>query len=101
MRSNSSRREASPSGALAFASGKVDMTFPYSVTQPLLNDVKGRMPHALCETSSLGLYRSLIVNREKPPFDNADLRRAMALSLDRKSFFDIITEGEGGVGGSR
>src|SRR5262249_19190820 len=44
---------------LAFVSGKVDMTFPYSVTQPLLNDVKGRMPHALCETSSLGLDRSL------------------------------------------
>jgi peptide/nickel transport system substrate-binding protein len=84
---------------LAFAAGKVDMTFPYSVTQPLLNDVKGRMPHALCETSSLGLYRSLIVNREKPPFDNADLRRAMALSLDRKSFIDIITEGQGDIGG--
>jgi len=84
---------------LAFAAGKVDMTFPYSVTQPLLNDVKGRMPHALCETSSLGLYRSLIVNREKPPFDNADLRRAMALSLDRKSFIDTITEGQGDIGG--
>jgi peptide/nickel transport system substrate-binding protein len=43
--------------------------------------------------------RSLIVNREKPPFDNADLRRAMALSLDRKSFIDIITEGQGDIGG--
>src|SRR5439155_22499457 len=50
---------------LAFAARKVDMTFPYSVTQPLLNDVKGRMPHALCETSSLGLYRSLIVQPRK------------------------------------
>jgi peptide/nickel transport system substrate-binding protein len=84
---------------LAFAAGKVDMTFPYSITQPLLNDVKSRMPQALCETSALGLYRSLIVNREKPPFDSPDLRRAMALSLDRKSFIDIITEGQGDIGG--
>jgi peptide/nickel transport system substrate-binding protein len=84
---------------LAFAAGKFDMTFPYTITQPLLNDVKSRMPHASCEMSALGLYRSLIVNREKPPFDNADLRRAMALSLDRKAFIDIITEGEGDIGG--
>jgi peptide/nickel transport system substrate-binding protein len=41
----------------------------------------------------------LIVNRDAPPFDNADLRRAMALSLDRKAFIDILTEGQGNVGG--
>src|SRR2546426_11053141 len=74
---------------LAFAAGKFDMTFPYTITQPLLHDVKSRMPQASCEMSALGLYRTLIVNREKPPFDNAELRRAMALSLDRKAFIDI------------
>ena len=37
--------------------------------------------------------RTLLVNRDKPPFDNPDLRRAMALSLDRKAFIDILTEG--------
>ncbi len=84
---------------LAFAAGKFDMTFPYTITQPLLNDVKSRMPGVSCEMSALGLYRSLIVNREKPPFDNAELRRAMALSIDRKSFIDIITDGQGDIGG--
>src|SRR5271166_1267616 len=29
---------------------------------------------------------NLLVNREAPPFDNPDLRRAFALALDRKSF---------------
>ena len=33
------------------------------------------------------------------PFDSPDLRRAMALSLDRKTFVDIITEGQGDIGG--
>src|SRR4029077_20742638 len=79
--------------------GKFDMTFPHSITQPLLNDVKSRLPQASCEMSALGLNRNLIVNRKKPPFDNADLRRAMALSLDRKAFIDIITEGHGDIGG--
>jgi peptide/nickel transport system substrate-binding protein len=47
----------------------------------------------------VGLNRALIVNRDKPPFDNPDLRRAMALSLDRQAFIDILTDGEGDIGG--
>jgi peptide/nickel transport system substrate-binding protein len=34
-----------------------------------------------------------------PPFDNPDLRHAMALSLDRQAFIDILTEGQGDSGG--
>jgi peptide/nickel transport system substrate-binding protein len=41
----------------------------------------------------------LIVNHEEPPFDNPELRRAMTLSLDRKAFIDIISEGQGDIGG--
>src|SRR5207342_92254 len=42
--------------------------------------------------------RTLIINREKPPFDNLELRRAMALGLDRQGFIDIITQGQGDIG---
>ena len=34
-----------------------------------------------------------------PPFDNPDLRQAMALSFDRQAFVDIVTEGHGDIGG--
>src|SRR5260370_24979280 len=84
---------------LALVSGKFDMAFPYGLTVPLLKDVKNQMPQALCEMGPVGLNRALIVNRDKPPFDNPDLRRAMALSFDRKAFIDILTEGEGEIGG--
>ncbi len=40
------------------------------------------------------------MNRDAPPFDNPDLRRAMALTLDRKAFVDILTEGNGHIGGA-
>jgi peptide/nickel transport system substrate-binding protein len=82
----------------AFVAGKFDMTFRYSVTAPLLKDVNSQMPQAICEMASLGINRGLIVNRDRPPFDSPDLRRAMALSLDRKAFIDIITEGQGDIG---
>src|SRR6266550_1227964 len=70
---------------LAFVAGKYDLTFGGTLTIPLTKDLQSQVPEAICEMNALGLYRSLIVNREKPPFDNADLRRAMALSIDRKS----------------
>jgi len=84
---------------LAFVAGKFDMTFAYSVTEPLLKDVTSQMPDAICELAPIGVNRSLIANRDKPPFDNPDLRHAMALSFDRQAFIDIITEGHGDIGG--
>jgi len=84
---------------LAFVAGKFDMTFPYSVTAPLLKDVKKQMPQAICELAPLGIHRDLMVNPHVPPFDNPELRHAMALSLDRKAFIDIITDGQGDIGG--
>ena len=85
---------------LAFVAGKVDMTTPYALTVPLINDIKSQAPEAICEvTPRGGVNRHLLVNRDKPPFDNPDLRRAMALSIDRQAFIDIISQGEGQIGG--
>src|SRR5438874_2701518 len=84
---------------LAFVADKFDMTFPYSVTAPLLKDLQSQKPEATCEMASLGISRTLIVNRDRPPFDSVDLRRAMALAIDRKAFIDIITDGQGDIGG--
>src|SRR5215467_1811126 len=76
------------------------MTFPYSLEVPLLKDVKHQMPDAICDLVPIGISRILIVNRDAPPFDNPDLRQAMALSLDRHAFIDIITDGQGDIGGA-
>jgi peptide/nickel transport system substrate-binding protein len=85
---------------LAFISGKFDMTFPNTLTIPLLKDVQSQVPQAICElTPNGGQNVNLLVNRDVPPFDNPELRRAMALSLDRKAFIDIISEGQGEIGG--
>jgi peptide/nickel transport system substrate-binding protein len=85
---------------LAFTAGKFDLTFPYEVTVPLMKDVKSQAPQAICELVPSNASTNLLVNREAPPFDNPDLRRALALALDRKSFMDILTEGQGDIGGA-
>jgi peptide/nickel transport system substrate-binding protein len=81
---------------LAFIAGKVDWI---AMTIPLLKEVRSQAPDAVCEVTPGGISRNLIINRDAPPFDNAEMRRAMALSLDRKAFIDIISEGQGDIGG--
>jgi len=84
---------------MAFVAGKFDLTFTGSVSIPLMKDVQNQKSEAICELAPANASVNLIVNRDAPPFDNPDLRRAMALGLDRKAFIDILTEGKGDVGG--
>jgi len=83
---------------LAFVGGQIDMIQPYAVAVPSVKEIKAQAPQAICELVPQNIYRDLLINRTRPPFDNPDLRRAMALSLDRKAFIDILAEGRGDVG---
>ena len=82
---------------LAFIAGKFDMTFPYEVTVPTLKDIQSQMPDAVCEVTPTNFAPNLLIT-EKPPFDNRQLRRAIALTLDRQAFIDILGEGKGDIG---
>jgi len=83
---------------LTFVSGKLDITFG-GLSVPLARDVKNQAPQAFCELNPTNISRNLVINCDVAPFDNPELRRAMALSLDRQAFLDIITEGKGNLGG--
>jgi len=85
---------------LAFVAGKLDMTWPYIITVPLLNDIQTQAPQAICELKTTNASTNLLVNREVAPFNNADLRRTMALALDRKAFIDILSDGKAKIGGA-
>jgi len=85
---------------LAFQAGKLDLTFPTEVTSALMRDIKSQMPKAICVFGPMNVNENLIVNREKAPFDNPDIRRAMALTMDRKAFIDILFEGQADIGGT-
>jgi peptide/nickel transport system substrate-binding protein len=85
---------------LSFIGGKFDMTFPFEVSIPMLKDVKSQSPQAICELAPGNASTNLIMNRDNPPFNNPDLRRALAYALDRKSFIGILAEGQGDIGGA-
>jgi peptide/nickel transport system substrate-binding protein len=85
---------------LAFVAGQFDMTFPYEVSIPLLKDVKDQAPQAVCQVGPATESTNIIMSRKIPPFDKPELRRAIALTIDRKAFIDIIGEGQGDIGGT-
>ena len=64
------------------------------VTFPLLKDVKAQKPDAVCEARPTNVTTNILINRDAPPFDKPELRRALALALDRKPFIDILFEGQ-------
>jgi len=84
---------------LSFVAGKVDMLFPYEVTIPLLKDVKQQVPDAHCEIGAENVAPNVLIN-PVPPFDKPEMRRAIAQTLDRKAFIDILGEGKGDMGGA-
>src|SRR4029078_4326595 len=65
---------------LAFVAGQFDMTFPYEVSIPLLTDAEDHSPKATCEVAPAPETTNIIMSRTKPPFDKAEIRRAVALS---------------------
>ncbi|MBV9814660.1 MAG: ABC transporter substrate-binding protein, partial [Alphaproteobacteria bacterium] len=75
---------------LAFVAGKYELTFAGTLTIPLTHDLQKQRPDAVCELPPGSVSTNLIINRQKPPFDNSELRRAMSLAIDRQAFIDIL-----------
>jgi peptide/nickel transport system substrate-binding protein len=85
---------------MAFAAGNFDRYSLGILSLPLMKQLKSQAPLAVCDTVPWNISRTLIINRATLPFDNPDLRRAMALSLDRQAFIDILSDGQGFIGGA-
>src|SRR5215469_7509096 len=82
---------------LAFTAGKFD--FAGGLSPPMVKDIISQLPDSICDEAPGTINRHLIINRDKPPFNNPELRRAMSLSIDRQAFVDIVAQGKGEIGG--
>jgi peptide/nickel transport system substrate-binding protein len=85
---------------LAFIAGKFAMSFPYEVTLQAIRDIQNQAPDTLCELTQTPVAMNLLLTRDAPPFDDPDIRRAMQLTIDHKSFIDTIAEGQGDINGA-
>src|SRR3984957_8409522 len=87
-------------GVLTFVSGQVDMTSPYFLQVPMIKDIGQQAPQTTCALVPSNVQRNVIINRAAPPFDDPEMRRAVALAVDRKAYIDTLTQGKGDIGGA-
>ena len=85
---------------LAFVANQFDLTFTAEIAAPALKDLKIQAPWAQCELLPTNTQANLLVNRDKPPFDNPQIRKAMVLAIDRSAFTEIIGQGANRQGGA-
>src|SRR5260370_36912749 len=78
---------------LGFGAGDYVRTFDSDVPLPLLKDLKAKKPDAVCEARPTNVNSNILVNRDKAPFDNPQIRHAMVLALDNRAFADILRQG--------
>jgi len=83
---------------LALGAHQFDRTGPAFLPVSLIKEINQQAPQMSCRIDTWNTSRSAIMNRTAPPFDKQELRQAVALSLDRKTFIDIIGEGQGDIG---
>jgi len=84
--------------SLAFIAGEFDLSFVSDFTVAILKDVAAKAPKAQCQLLASNNTINMIVNSAAAPFDKAEVRKAMAMALDRKAFNDILAEGKGSLG---
>jgi peptide/nickel transport system substrate-binding protein len=85
---------------LAFVANQYDLTFTAEIAAPALQDLKVQAPWAQCVYQPTNTQANLLVNRDRPPFDNAQVRKAMVLAIDRTAFTEIIAQGTNRLGGA-
>ncbi len=85
---------------LALESGKFDMNITGELTPELVKDVQSHVPTMQCVVQPSNTQGNLLINRDRPPFDDAKIRRALGLSIDRKAFSDILSRGVYNIGGA-
>jgi peptide/nickel transport system substrate-binding protein len=78
---------------LAFVAGEFDLTFTADITVPIMKDLATQAPKAICKLVPTNVPTNVLINRERPPFDDPKVRLAVALSLDRQSIIDIVSHG--------
>ena len=83
---------------LGLVAGKFDMSYTSDITPPVLKELKAQAPQLQCVQRRTNVNTNLIVNKDIPPFNSAEIRKAMALAIDRKAINDILYSGEAGIG---
>jgi len=93
--------EDNASRMAAFIAGKYDLgwEFPGTINRPdmaqIKDTLKQRRPRLQTAEFPANVMTHIYMRTDKPPFNDARVRRAMSLAIDRKGIIDAVAEGVG------
>jgi peptide/nickel transport system substrate-binding protein len=84
----------------AFIAGQLDLSMPAETPEPVYNQLKASGKNFVYHRLTTNATDNIIVNTKKPPFDNEQLRHAINLAMDRRSYIKSVLQGGGVPGGA-
>src|SRR5881409_4517570 len=84
----------------ALQAGRLDAAFPGQTPKPIAERLKKAVPQLVMTTVNTSVMDHLVVNTQKPPFDNAKVRLALSRAIDRRALIDGVYQGGAVLGAS-
>src|SRR5439155_1289629 len=82
----------------ALQAGRLDAFVPLDVTKTMAESLKKSAPSLVITEVGQNGSDNVILNHKRPPFDNASVRRAISLAMDRHAFVQGVRHGGAVVG---
>jgi peptide/nickel transport system substrate-binding protein len=86
--------------AAALQAGRLDTANPGDMTRNIADQLKAAVPSMVIQEVGSGVVDNILMNHSKPPFNDAKLRHAVSLALDRPGFIKSVAHGSGVIGGA-
>lgn len=84
----------------ALQSGQLDVAFPGDGSKTIAEQVTKAEPKIKLTVAHQNVNDNLLLNNTKPPFNDAKLRRAVSLAIDRNAVVKAVHQGGAVVGAS-
>lgn len=82
----------------ALQAGQVDIAFPFDTTKTIAETLKQTNPEMVIIETSQNVNDNILINFERPPFNDPKLRRAVNLAIDRKAYVQAVYQGGALIG---
>ena len=84
---------ARPTRFAALAAGQLDIAMPGEAPGTIRDQMKQQAPQLIMTEVTSSVQANVLFNTKKPPFDNAKVRQAVNLAMDRPSLIKTVYQG--------
>lgn len=73
--------------------GRVDVAFPGETPKPIAERLKAAVPQMVITPANASVVEHIILNVQRPPFDNVKVREAVSRAVDRRAWSEALYQG--------